>query len=160
MPGFNKIIDGNFEITCSPTGIRKILRFIPYYDGSSINLDLNIRNQSDETRNISYRWYLWRWDGGKEYLIDCLVDAIKLTCKPGNNRRDIQLPYLAIPDKHYVKFSFFAGLETMKPEPLLMDFKLLPRDQYVPNIIMWIMGPILGAVFTLLVQLILQAIGK
>jgi hypothetical protein len=69
MPVYRKFTWRHYKVSIRLMGWRRVFPFMPYYNGTHINLALVICTNSGEKREFSYTWFLHRVDGKQQHIV-------------------------------------------------------------------------------------------
>jgi hypothetical protein len=161
MPAYRKFKFGEHEVWVSPTGIRRLFRFLPYFNGTYVSHVINVKNLTKQQHKILYKWLLVRWDGKNVHEVDEGMDIFP--CRPlKTSRHEINLPYLAISGEHqiHVELGSYQTLKRTKkkiwvpimPKSVVATFGILERDKWGFYILITMGSLILGIFLTLLAE--------
>jgi len=146
MPSYHryKVGDGKYKVAINPTGIRKCLRFLPYYNGSDVNLAVFAKNLSQQARQLSYHYILYRCDEQEKKLVDTKDGIFDLEPKWKNERKISK--HLIIPGEYYATLDLSESTGSFVQGQHMVSFTLLSKDIWTANLIMVIISVIIGVV--------------
>lgn len=153
MPSYREFTWSDYKVSVRPTDWRKVFRFIPYLNGTNVNLAIFIKTLSGAKRKFSYRWVLYRWDGKNQ--IHQKEDGKSFRFKPQNEiRENLNIPYLSIPNNYYIHVLLIEeGDRGGSDRQVVTNFTLLDRDMFTVRLAIGIGLLILGGIITVLIKL-------
>lgn len=164
MPVFRKHTWSNWIISIRPSGIRRLVRFLPYLYGSYISLIMRInkRTKVQGTVEMKYSWHLWRWDVNTKELVRSGGGGFRILPK-GKIKEKLDMGYLSIPGQYILEMGFqetIDGKENSGRFEEVATFTILDRDlfsaQWLSIIAGGAIGAVIGSSITLLVTFLLD----
>jgi len=135
MPTYNGITWRDYKVLVRPIGWRKAFHFkswyfIPYLNGTNVDLAITIRTESNEKREFLYNWILYRFDGKQEHLQSQGSESFvnNAQCKIIKN---LPIPYLSYPDRYNLQVRLHDKQEDKRSANFVVaNFTLIDRDAF------------------------------
>ena len=154
MPSYHKhkkACDGKYTVAIYPTGIRKCLRFLPYYNGSTVSLAVSAQNTSQQTRRLSYHYVLYRCDeqNQKEKQVDTRDGEFNLEPKWENDTKISK--YLVVPGEYYATLDLSESGSSLVQGLHMAGFRLLSKDAWVGSTLTVIVASIISCIIGIII---------
>lgn len=136
----------------NPVGIRKF-RYIPYFSGTMLELELVIHNDFEESQDIYFGGALFRLSGVTHQTAD-LIEQTEghLTINSKSKvKQKLHIAHLPQPGNYSFRLHLGAGGED--PQDVYGDaayFDALPKDATVLNVVAIIISGVIGVLIGLL----------
>ena len=155
MPVYRDFNWGHYKVSVKPTGWRRFFYFIPYLNGTNMDLAITVRTSPNEKREFLYAWILYRFDGKKEHIesqgSESFVNNAQYKITEG-----LPLPYLSYPAAYNLQVSIYDKQEDKRSKNFVVtSFTLIDRDTMTIKILI---GVAVAALATFIVLLVTNII--
>lgn len=160
MPSYRTYEWKDYKISTRPTGLRRLLRFVPYLSGGYIGLVISIRTKSKRKRTFSYKWRLFRFDGKNEYAVGSDYTEHSYIENPMNEVRENIKHYLVTYGQYNLQLQLDSEEDGNTGGQVLAIFSFLERDRIISSISFSILMLMAGGFIVILVLWLIGVISK